>query len=50
MYKRGAAYRCEELEDLESYDNLISHIEYLHKFHDFSMINEDINGYTQLTF
>lgn len=37
-------------EDIENYDNLINHIEDLHKLHDFSMVNEDINRYIQLPF
>ena len=36
--------RREDLENLENYDNLLSHIEDLHKLQDCSMVNEDIGG------
>ncbi|HBK28505.1 MAG TPA: site-specific DNA-methyltransferase, partial [Parabacteroides sp.] len=42
--------RREEIENLEYYDNLISHIEDLHRLRDYSMVNEDISGYIQTPF
>ena len=42
--------RREEIETLESYDNLISHIEDLHKLKDYSMVNEDVSNYNQMPF
>lgn len=42
--------RREEMENLENYNNLISHIEDLHKLQDCSMVNEDISGNIQIPF
>ena len=42
--------RREEMENLENYNNLISHIEDLHKLQDCSMANEDISGNIQIPF
>lgn len=42
--------RREETETHESYDNLISHIEDLHKLKDHSMVNEDVSNYNQMPF
>ena len=42
--------RREEIENLENYDNLISHIEDLHKLKENSMLNEDIRGDIQIPF
>lgn len=42
--------RREEMENLASYENLISHIEDLHKLQNDSMVNEDISGYSQVPF
>ena len=42
--------RREEIENLGNYDNLIKHIEDLHKLQDSSMANEDINNYSQMPF
>lgn len=42
--------RREEIENLENYNNLISHIEDLHKLQDCSMVSEDISGNIQIPF
>ena len=42
--------RREEMENLASYENLISHIEDLYKLQNYSMVNEDISGYSQVPF
>ena len=42
--------RFQEIENLENYDNLISHIEDLHKLQDCPMAKEDISGYIQAPF
>lgn len=42
--------RREEIDNLANYDNLVSHIEDLHKLQDGSMVNEDISGYVQTPF
>ena len=42
--------RREEMENLESYNNLISHIEDLNKLQDCSMVNEDASNYNQMPF
>lgn len=42
--------RREEIENLDSYDNLISHIEDLHKLQNNFMVNEDIGGYVKMPF
>ena len=42
--------RREEIENLENYDNLRSHIEDLHKLKENSMVNENICGYIQPPF
>ena len=38
------------IENLDSYDNLISHIEDLHKLQNNFMVNEDIGGYVKMPF
>ena len=42
--------RREEMDNLASYNNLISHIEDLKKMQDYSMVNESISGYIQTPF
>ena len=42
--------RREEMDNLASFDNLISHIEDLKKLQDYSMVNESISGYIQTPF
>ena len=40
--------RREDMETSTNYENLINHIEDLHKMPDITMVNEDIIGYTHL--
>ena len=42
--------RRDEIENLKSYDYLVSHIEDLKKMQDQSMLNESVSGYTQPPF
>ena len=50
MFGMTARQWREEIENLENYNNLISHIEDLHKLQDCSMVSEDISGNIQIPF
>lgn len=38
------------MENLESYNNLINHVEDLHKLQDCSTLNEGVSNYNQMPF
>lgn len=42
--------RRKEIESIDSYENIISHIEDLHKLQNNFMVNEYISGYVQMPF